>query len=168
MFRGACRGEVEADAPPAVSASQLPATGALWPGVAAGLQPPAPVPKRVLVIDDLSYMRDIQVLLLKEAGYTATAMATAREALERLGELVPDLILLDLSMPGMDGRQFLRRLRATPQWKMLPVILTTGRTVEEVRAECDCEVLSKPFSDAALLDRVRRLIGDANEQSRAS
>jgi CheY-like chemotaxis protein len=113
-------------------------------------------------------MRDIQVLILKEAGYTATALAGAREALDRLAELAPDLILLDLSMPGMDGRQFLRRLRALPQWNALPVILTTGRTVEEVKIDSDCEVLSKPFSDAALLDRVRRLIGDASEQCRAS
>jgi len=122
------------------------------------------VSKRVLVVDDLSYMRDIQVLILKEAGYTATAVAGAREALDRLAELAPDLILLDLSMPGMDGRQFLRRLRALPQWSTLPVILTTGRTVEEVKIESECEVLSKPFSDAALLDRVRRLIGDATSE----
>jgi CheY-like chemotaxis protein len=132
------------------------------------LQTSARVPKRILVVDDLSYMRDIQVLLLKEAGYTATALATAREALDRLPELSPDLILLDLSMPGMDGRQFLHRLRALPQWKALPVILTTGRTADEVKGLGDCEVLSKPFSDAALIDRVRRLIGDANEHSRAS
>ena len=120
--------------------------------------------KRILVVDDLSYMRDIQVLILKEAGYTATAVAGAREALDRLAELAPDLILLDLSMPGMDGRQFLRRLRALPQWNTLPVILTTGRTVEEVKIESECEVLPKPFSDAALLDRVRRLIGDASSE----
>lgn len=126
------------------------------------------VSKRVLVVDDLSYMRDIQVLLLKEAGYTATALPTAREALDRLTELAPDLILLDLSMPGMDGRQFLRRLRALPQWKALPVILTTGRTADEVKMESECEVLSKPFSDAALLDRVRRLIGEPTEHCRAS
>ena len=156
------------DAPPAVSVLASPSTGALYHGVATRLQPPALVPKRVLVVDDLSYMRDIQVLILKEAGYAATALATAREALDRLTELAPDLILLDLSMPGMDGRQFLHRLRALPQWKAVPVILTTGRTVEEVKGLCDCEVLPKPFSDAALLDRVRRMIGDANEHSRAS
>ena len=126
------------------------------------------VSKRVLVVDDLSYMRDIQVLLLKEAGYTAIALATAREALDRLTELAPDLILLDLTMPGMDGRQFLRRLRAMPQWKTLPVILTTGRTADEVKIESECEVLSKPFSDSALLDRVRRLIGEPTEHCRAS
>ena len=128
----------------------------------------ARVSKRVLVVDDLSYMRDIQVLLLKEAGYTAIALATAREALDRLTELAPDLILLDLTMPGMDGRQFLRRLRAMPQWKTLPVILTTGRTPDEVKIESECEVLSKPFSDSALLDRVRRLIGEPTEHCRAS
>ena len=128
----------------------------------------ARVSKRVLVVDDLSYMRDIQVLLLKEAGYNATALPTAREALDQLAELAPDLILLDLSMPGMDGRQFLRRLRALPQWKTLPVILTTGRTADEVKMESECEVLSKPFSDTALLDRVRRLIGEPTEQCRAS
>ena len=124
--------------------------------------------KRVLVVDDLSYMRDIQVILLEQAGYAATALATAREALDRLPELAPDLILLDLSMPGMDGRQFLRRLRAIPQWKALPVILTTGRSADEVKGEYDCEILSKPFSDAALLDRVRRMIGEPSEHSRAS
>ena len=77
----------------------------------------------------------------------------------------PDLAA-DLSMPGMDGRQFLNRLRALPQWKALPVILTTGRTAEEVRGLCDCEVLPKPFSDRPA-HRVRRMIGDANEHSRA-
>ena len=64
-------------------------------------------------------------------------------------------------MPGMDGRQFLDRLRSTPQWQHLPVILTTGRSVHELARESGCEVLSKPFSETALLDRVRKLIGDA-------
>ena len=62
-------------------------------------------------------------------------------------------------MPGMDGRQFLTRLRATPEWQRLPVILTTGRSVEDVARENRCDVLSKPFSEVALLDLVERLIG---------
>jgi CheY-like chemotaxis protein len=120
------------------------------------------VTKRILVVDDMPYLRDIQVLLLNDAGYATTAVGSAREALERLPDLAPDLILLDVSMPGMDGRQFLARLRATPEWQRLPVILTTGRSVEDVARENRCDVLSKPFSEAALLDLVERLIGSAS------
>jgi len=121
----------------------------------------ARVTKRILVVDDMKYLRDVQVLVLNDAGYTTTALSSAREALDRLPELAPDLILLDVSMPGMDGRQFLARLRSTPQWQQLPVILTTGRAVDDVARENGCDVLSKPFTDTALLDLVRKLIGDA-------
>ena len=110
----------------------------------------------------MPYLRDIQVLLLNDAGYATTAVGSAREALERLSDLAPDLILLDVSMPGMDGCQFLARLRAVPEWQRLPVILTTGRSVEDVARENRCDVLPKPFSEAALLDLVERLIGSAS------
>lgn len=126
------------------------------------LQAPTRVAKRILVVDDMPYLRDVQVLLLSDAGYATTALGSAREALERLPDLAPDLILLDVSMPGMDGRQFLARLRATPEWQRLPVILTTGRSVDDVARENRCDVLPKPFSEAALLDLVQRLIGTAS------
>lgn len=121
----------------------------------------ARVTKRILIVDDMPYLRDVQVLLLNDAGYEATALGNAREALERLSELAPDLILLDVSMPGMDGRQFLTRLRAAPEWERVPVILTTGKSVDAMARESGCHVLAKPFSEVALLDRVRSLIGDA-------
>lgn len=119
--------------------------------------------KRVLVVDDHPLLRDVQVLLLREAGYTATALAGAREALARLSDLRPDLIVLDLSMPDMNGYQFLRRLRADEVWGGLPVIVATGLTAEEMPpiGEPECDVLVKPFTDVALLSTVRRLIGDA-------
>ena len=118
--------------------------------------------KRVLVVDDQPLLRDVQVLLLREAGYVATALAGAREALDRLADLRPDLIVLDLSMPDMDGYQFLRRLRADEIWGALPVIVATGLSAEEMDPiEDDCRVLAKPFTDVALLSSVRRLIGDA-------
>ena len=119
--------------------------------------------KRVLVVDDHPLLRDVQVLVLREAGYAAEALAGAREALDRLPDLRPDLIVLDMTMPGMDGRQFLRRLRADTAWSTLPVILASGLTAEDLDPATarSCDVLPKPFSDVALLARVRRLIGDA-------
>ena len=118
------------------------------------------MPKRILVVDDLPYLREVQVLLLNEAGYATTALGNAREALARLPEIAPDLILLDVAMPGMDGRQFLSELRAAPRWRNVPVILTTGRQPEEIALDTGCEVLAKPFTEGALLEIVRRLLGD--------
>jgi CheY-like chemotaxis protein len=136
----------------------------VWFGCGTPLAPArSPMAKRVLVVDDQPILRDVQVLVLREAGYAATALAGAREALDRLPDLRPDLIVLDMTMPGMDGRQFLRQLRADEVWGRLPVILASGLTAEEMPpvTERDCDVLSKPFSDVALLSSVRRLIGDA-------
>jgi CheY-like chemotaxis protein len=142
---------------------QYPSDGARrrGSGVLAGpLHRASTVSKRILVVDDMQYLRDIQVLLLNDAGYAATAIGSAREALQRLPEVAPDLILLDVSMPGMDGRQFLSRLRATPEWRHVPVVLTTGRAAEEVARESGCDVLCKPFTEKAMLELVRRLVGD--------
>jgi len=123
----------------------------------------ARVAKQILVVDDEPYLRDIQVLVLRAAGYVATALETASEALDRLADIRPDLILLDMSMPGMDGREFLARLRALAPWRHLPVILSSGFPADDIAplGAPDTEVLSKPFSDIALLTRVRRLIGEA-------
>lgn len=119
--------------------------------------------KRILVVDDQMYLRDVQVMVLNEAGYTATAIATGAEALDRLPDLMPDLIVLDMSMPHMNGRQFLARLRDLEAWAKTPVILSTGHSIEEVNAmrEPRLDVLSKPFSDLTLLEHVRRMIGEA-------
>ena len=120
------------------------------------------MPKRVLVLDDQQYLRDIQALLLQEAGYATTALGDCAEALGQLDELRPDLIVLDMSMPGMDGRQFLYHLRRDAEWADVPVIITTGRLAEEFEtlATDSVDVLAKPFSDATLIEHVRRRIGD--------
>ena len=98
-----------------------------------------------------------------DLGYVATALETASEALDRLADIRPDLILLDVSMPGMDGREFLARLRARAPWRHLPVILSSGFPEDDIAplGAPDTEVLSKPFSYIALLTRVRSLIGEA-------
>ena len=121
------------------------------------------MPKRILVIDDEAYLRDVQVLVLSGAGYGTTALETATEAVDRLAEIRPDLILLDMSLPGMDGRQFLAWLRASAPWRDLPVIVSSGFATDDIAevGEPATAVLPKPFTDVALLAGVRRLIGGA-------
>lgn len=118
--------------------------------------------KKILVVDDQPYLRDVQVLLLRTAGYEATALASATEALARLSDVRPDLILLDMGMPGMNGRQFLSRLRADTAWSALPVILATGFGIEglESLGGPATDVLAKPFTEEVLLASVRRLLGE--------
>jgi CheY-like chemotaxis protein len=118
------------------------------------------VAKKILVVDDQPYLRDVHVLLLRAAGYEATALASATEALARMSDVRPDLILLDMAMPGMNGRQFLARLRADAAWTALPVILATGLGREALAPLDDTatDVLAKPFSEETLLASVRRLL----------
>ena len=117
--------------------------------------------KQVLVIDDEAYIRDVEILVLSAVGYAAMALETATEALDRLTEIRPDLIVLDLSLPGMNGRDFLKRLRASAAWRHLSVIVTSGFPADDIVTEPDTQVLPKPFSDTALVSRVRSLIGEA-------
>ena len=118
--------------------------------------------RKILVVDDQPYIRDIHVLLLRAAGYEATALASATEALAHMPDARPDLILLDMAMPGMTGRQFLARLRADAAWSALPVILATGLGAEGLGSLGDpsTAILAKPFTEEALLATVRRLLGE--------
>lgn len=113
----------------------------------------------VLVVDDDSSNRDLVGEILLSAGsHQVETAADGLEALAKL-ELGVDLMLLDLSMPGMDGFEVLSRVRALPAHADLPVIIMTGltgrfRQMEAMRAGAS-DFLSKPFEPAELISRVR-------------
>src|SRR5688572_4245944 len=89
----------------------------------------------VLVVDDEERARKLVAVALRRAGYEVTLASDGTEALERVGEATPDLILSDVMMPGVDGLELLRRLRAEPSTRSIPVILLTGKgAVEDVVA----------------------------------
>src|SRR5437016_14555131 len=81
---------------------------------------------KVLVIEDREYVRQVMVAVLVDAGYVAVGLPSAVTALDRLAEIRPQIILLDMEMPGMNGREFLVRLRALPRWGQLPVLNVSG------------------------------------------
>jgi len=114
---------------------------------------------RILVIDDAP--ANIQALsaILKQEGYQISVATNGRQALEVLGRLRPDLILLDVMMPEMDGFETCRRIKASTHWREIPVIFLTAKTetADIVRGfELGAvDYVAKPFNAHELLARVK-------------
>ena len=81
----------------------------------------------VMVVEDTDVTRDVLSRLLKREGYRTVSAEDGRQALEKLRqEPTPDLILLDVMMPDLDGLELLEHLHNHPQWKAVPVVMLTG------------------------------------------
>ena len=86
---------------------------------------------RALVIDDSADTRDLIVECFAIIGIDAVAAADAKEALRTLDRVPIDVVLLDLGLPGMSGVEFLRILRASPANSSIPVVIATGRVLQD-------------------------------------
>jgi sigma-B regulation protein RsbU (phosphoserine phosphatase) len=115
---------------------------------------------RVMVVDDNRVNRHLLVALLERGGITRVELAEdGEQALARAGSFKPDLILLDLMMPHLDGFQVCRRLRADPAYADLPVLVQSSLNRSEDRARAFAagatDYVSKPINAIELLSRVR-------------
>jgi len=117
---------------------------------------------RILVVDDVALNVKLLADLLVAKGYRTCSATSGAEALRVLAAERPDLVLLDVMMPGMSGYDVCRAIRADPAHAMLPVVLVTALDPAEERAKgLDAgadDFLSKPVSQAELLARVRSLL----------
>ncbi len=114
--------------------------------------------QHILVVDDHRSVRDSLQIVLEDEGYQVTTAADGRQALDRVKSGRPDVVLTDLQMPVMDGRELCRRLRALiPD---LPVIfMTAGGRAQREADEHDAQgFLDKPFAADELLATLDRLI----------
>jgi len=112
---------------------------------------------KILVVDDNPDLRETLVLLLGDRGLTVTTVASGREALAVLaGGGRPDLILLDLMMPEMNGWQFLERLRTDAALASIPVVVMTAHAATDPLPAPVREILRKPFAGAALMAAIAR------------
>lgn len=111
---------------------------------------------RVLVVDDEPMVRETLGQVLSDEGYVVDLAIDGEAALESVHAARPDAILLDLMMPGMNGRQFLQALRSEPAYATLPVLLMTAVHGLEVNLQTlgASEVVEKPFNVDELLNKV--------------
>jgi len=113
----------------------------------------------ILVVDDDASIRRMFQLLLTETGYRVSTANSGEEALAYMELVTPDLVLMDLMLPGISGQQVTERIKATPDKPFIPVILVTARndpkskvTALDAGAE---DYLTKPFGASELLARIR-------------
>jgi two-component system, OmpR family, response regulator len=118
--------------------------------------------QRVLFVEDDADIRTIAVLALETlGGFTLAACASGAEALERAQQFAPQLLLLDVMMPGMDGPTTLERLRTLPGLAQVPVIFMTAKVqaseVAHYKALGAIGVITKPFDPMGLAVQVQEL-----------
>lgn len=121
----------------------------------------------ILVVEDEESIRTLITLNLQAAGYTVEEAKDGTQALEKIKSVKPDLVLLDWMLPGLDGLDVLRSLKADPVFATLPVIMLTAKSEEhdivlglEMGA---ADYITKPFSNKVLVARIRAILrrGDA-------
>lgn len=123
---------------------------------------PTAAPPRILVVDDNEMNRDLLARRLGKRGFEVVSAADARAALETARDRRPDLILMDMRLPDMDGRDATRALRSHAPTRTIPVIALTAHATDAdreaaLRAGCD-DFETKPIDLDRLLKKIRGLL----------
>src|SRR5437764_3989892 len=130
------------------------------------------MPARILVVEDDQDIAQLVSRYLDKAGYTTEIVASGRDALRTAGAQPPDLLVLDLMLPHVDGLEICRVLRANEKTAAVPIIMLTARAEESDRIvglELGADdYLSKPFSPNELVARVRALLRRAQRGGTAT
>lgn len=120
-------------------------------------------PKTILIVDDeLSILVPLQFLMEKE-GYEAKLAQSGKEAIEKIAEVHPHLILLDIMLPDLDGYEIYQMIRQRAEWATIRVIFLTAKNRDTDMAKglamgADAYI-TKPFSNTQLIEKIRELIG---------
>lgn len=127
--------------------------------------------KNILIVEDEHDIAALVEQYLRKEGFQVESLTDGARALERIRKKPPDLVVLDLMLPGMDGLEICRALRSEERFRALPLIMLTARSTESDRViglEMGADdYVTKPFSPRELLARVRALLRRQAQQSEA-
>ncbi len=127
---------------------------------------------KILIVEDEAAIQELIIYNLQQAGYETVSAENAEKAMSLINNALPDLILLDWMLPGMNGIEFARILRRGERTRLVPIIMLTARTQEtdkvaglEIGAD---DYITKPFSPRELVARInavlRRLVPEASDE----
>ena len=120
---------------------------------------------KILVAEDNPINRELLREILEAARYEITEAANGQEALAKLHEQLPDLILLDINMPVMDGFAAIRAIRENPQWRRIPVLAVTAYAMKHDRERVMVAgfdgYVAKPIEAGALLSAIKHVLSKA-------
>ena len=116
------------------------------------------IPKRILVIEDQELNRKVARIVLQSKGYTVAEATDAVEAIASLENAIPQLILMDIALPGQSGEELARKIKANLAWVDIPIIALTAAAMSGdreriLKSGCD-DYLSKPIDIKVLVERV--------------
>lgn len=118
--------------------------------------------KKILFVDDEDDIREVVQIRLESNGYEVVTAASGEEAIEKVALEHPDLMILDVMMPGMDGLAVLKKIRKDEATRKLPVILLTAKRKKMIGDLFELEgiqgFVEKPFEAAMLLDVIKKAL----------
>lgn len=125
------------------------------------------MPKKILAVDDEKHIVRLVQVNLERQGYEVVTASDGKEALEKVASEKPDLLVLDVMMPYMDGFEVLQNLRRNPETREIPVIMLTAKAQDADvfkgwQSGVDC-YLTKPFNPMELITFVKRIFKSLDE-----
>jgi two-component system, sensor histidine kinase and response regulator len=122
---------------------------------------------RILIVDDAPEILSVTDAILSSAGYETIAYTDGLIALQIMNLLPPDLIILDVNMPNIDGYEMTRRIRSNSAWDLTPILLFTALDPKQAVLGLECgadDLLPKPISIEELLGKVSLLLHSRHRQ----
>lgn len=123
------------------------------------------MPKKIMVVDDEPYIARVIKFKLEQEGYTVISANDGQSGLQKIKDEKPDMVLLDVMMPGLSGYEVCQKIKEDAELAGIPVVILTAKGQERDREQGltmgASDYITKPFSPNRLLELVKSMIGEA-------